>query len=326
MPACTSRLAVRPPCKVDHPRDACELPCAGLASSGFPQSPFALKFVDEFEEERHLPILGLPADADWVLHAPNAYDPVMIHNPFVYQLSRDLGRYSPRTRFIEVFVSRQSGHLRELHYNGVYVLTEKIRIAKHRVDIDRLGAEDLQPPMSRGGYLMKFDRMGPGESGVFGTGGRGLVYVEPKEQLIQLPQRAEQRRYVKKFFSDFENALNGPNFKDPVSGYRAYLDVNAAIDFHVLEVLSGNVDAMVLSTYFYKARNGKIVCGPHWDFDRALGSTDGRDDNPANWNTGPFFGGEWWPQLFSDVDFWQSWVDRWEELVEAILPRPISIV
>jgi len=279
-----------------------------------PQSPFALKFVDEFEEERHLPILGLPADADWVLYAPNAYDPVMIHNPFVYQLSRDLGRYSPRTRFIEVFISRQSGHLRELHYNGVYVLTEKIKIAKHRVDIDRLGAEDLQPPNVSGGYLMKFDRVGPGESGVFGTGGRGLVYVEPKEQLIQLPQRAEQRRYVKKFFSDFENALNGPNFKDPVSGYRAYLDVDAAIDFHVLEVLSGNVDAMVLSTYFYKARNGKIVCGPHWDFDRALGSTDGRDDNPANWNTGPFFGGEWWPQLFSDVDFWQSWVDRWEEL------------
>jgi hypothetical protein len=286
----------------------------GSTSSGFPQSPFALKFMDEFEEERHLSILGLPADADWVLYAPNAYDPVMIHNPFVYQLSRDLGRYSPRTRFVEVFVSRQAGHLRELHYNGVYVLTEKIRIAKHRVDIDRLGAEDMQPPNVSGGYLMKFDRVGPGESGVFGTGGRGLVYVEPKEQLIQLPQRAEQRRYVKKFFSDFENALNGPNFKDPVSGYRAYLDVDAAIDFHVLEVLSGNVDAMVLSTYFYKARNGKIVCGPHWDFDRALGSTDGRDDNPANWNTGPFFGGEWWPQLFSDVDFWQSWVDRWEEL------------
>jgi len=71
---------------------------------------------------------------------------------------------------------------------------------------------------------------------------------------------------------------------------------------------------MVLSTYFQKLRNGKIVCGPHWDFDRALGSTDGRDDNPRQWNTGPFFGGAWWPKLFSDPDFWQQWVDRWQDL------------
>src|SRR5205814_4252382 len=105
-----------------------------------------------------------------------------------------------------------------------------------------------------------------------------------------------------------------PNWKDPAKGYRAYLDVDAAIDFHVLEVLSGNVDAMVLSTYFHKPRGGKIICGPHWDFDRALGSTDGRDANPREWNTGPFFGGEWWPQLCSDPDFWQQWVDRWQEL------------
>jgi hypothetical protein len=88
--------------------------------------------------------------------------------------------------------------------------------------------------------------------------------------------------------------LHGPNWKDPLTGYAAYLDVDAAIDFHVLEVLSGNVDAMVLSTFFYKPRNGKIVCGPHWDFDRALGSTDGRDAEPRQWETGPFFGGEWW--------------------------------
>ena len=161
---------------------------------------------------------------------------------------------------------------------------------------------------------MKFDRVGPGENGFYGTSERGLVYVEPKEQTILLPQRAAQRDYLRSFFGEFNAALHGENWKDPVRGYRAYLDVDAAIDFHVLEVLSGNVDAMVLSTYFHKPRNGKIVCGPHWDFDRALGSTDRRDANPRYWNTGQFFGGEWWPRLFSDPDFWQKWVDRWQDL------------
>jgi len=286
----------------------------GSTSSGMPQSGFALQFLDEFNEEKHLSPLGLPAESDWVLYAPNAYDPVLIHNPFIHQLSRDIGRYSSRTRFVEVFIERGAGRLKESYYNGLYVLEEKIKVGKNRVNIDRVGAEDLKPPNVTGGYLLKFDRMGPGESGVFGYGDRGMVYVEPKEQVIRLPQRAPQREYVDKFFNEFNRALHGPKWKDPASGYRAYIDVDAAIDFHVLEVLSGNVDAMVLSTYFYKPRNGKIICGPHWDFDRALGSIDPRDEYPRIWNTGPFFGGEWWPRLFSDPDFWQQWVDRWQEL------------
>jgi len=286
----------------------------GSTSSGFPQSPFAIKVLDEFDEERHIPFFGLPSDSDWVLYAPNGYDLPMIHNPLVYQLSREMGRYSPRTRFIEAFVVRSPGPVRDPHYYGLYVLTEKIKVSKDRINIDRIGPEDLKPPNVTGGYILKFDRLGPGERGVFATGDRGMIYVEPKEQTIRLPQRKEQFNYLEKFLTEFDGALNGPKFKDPVSGYRAYLDVDAAIDFHVLEVLSGNVDAMVLSTYFYKPRGGKITCGPHWDFDRALGSTDGRDDNPRNWNTGPFFGGNWWPQLFSDIDFWQQWVDRWQNL------------
>jgi hypothetical protein len=286
----------------------------GSSSSGLPQSSFAVDFLDEFNDEKPHAVLGLPTDSEWILYAPNGYDPVLIHNPFIHQLSRDMGRYSSRTRFVEVFVVQNAGRVKEAHYNGLYVLEEKIKIGRNRVNIDRLGPEDLKPPQVTGGFVMKFDRLGPGENGFSVSGDRGLAHVEPKEQTLLLPQRAPQREYLRAFFGDFERALHGANWKDPATGYRAYLDVEAAIDFHVLEVLSGNVDAMVLSTYFHKPRNGKIVCGPHWDFDRALGSTDGRDANPRQWDTGPFFGGDWWPRLFSDPDFWQRWVDRWQEL------------
>ncbi len=286
----------------------------GSSSAGFPQSNFAVEFLNEFNEEKPHEALGLPADSDWILYAPNAYDPVLIHNPFIHQLSREMGRYSPRTRFVEVFLVQSAGPVKVADYHGLYVLEEKIKIGGNRVDIDRLGAEDLKPPQVTGGYLLKFDRLGPDESGFAVNGDRGLVYVEPKEHTILLPQRAPQREYLQNFFNEFNRALHGENWRDPASGYRAYLDVEAAIDFHVLEVLSGNVDAMVLSTYFHKPRGGKIVCGPHWDFDRALGSTDERDANPRVWSTGPFFDGAWWPRLFRDADFWQRWVDRWQEL------------
>lgn len=286
----------------------------GSTSSGMPQPGFAMEFIDEFNQERDLALLGLPAESDWILYAPNAYDPVLIHNPFVHQLSRDLGRYSPRTRFVEMFVVRSAGAVRLSHYAGLYVLEEKIKIGKNRVNIHRLDEDDLQPPDVTGGYLLKVDRLGPGESGLFSHGERGIIHVEPREQVISLPQRAPQLRYLLNYFEAFERALDSDEWKDPARGYRAYLDVDAAIDFHVLEVLSGNVDALVLSTYFHKPRHGKITFGPHWDFDRALGSTDGRDEDPRVWNTGPFFGGPWWPRLFTDADFWQRWVDRWQEL------------
>jgi hypothetical protein len=287
----------------------------GSSSAGLPQPSFAVQFLDEFNDEKDLALLGLPADSDWVLYAPNVYDPVLIHNPFVHQLSRDLGRYSPRTRFVEVFLSRGAGRLRETHYHGLYVLQEKIKIASQRVNIDKLSAADVKASKVTGGYLLKFDRLGPNELGTgLDTGGFPLVYVEPKEPTMDLPQRAPQRKYIRSYLRDFQRVLAGDDWKNPTNGYRAYLDVDAAIDFHVLEVLSGNVDAMVLSTYFYKPRGGKIICGPHWDFDRALGSTDGRDENPRHWNTGPYFSGTWWPRVCSDPDFWQQWADRWQEL------------
>ena len=47
-------------------------------------------------------------------------------------------------------------------------------------------------------------------------------------------------------------------------------------------MLAMNVDALRLSTHLYKTREGKLGMGPLWDFDRALDSADGRDDNPAN--------------------------------------------
>src|SRR5205814_3747324 len=114
--------------------------------SGFRQSPFAIKFLDEFNAERPLSPIGLPAESEWVLYPPNDYDLAMIHNPFVYQLSRDMGRYSSRTRFVEVFVVRNDGPVKDVHYNGLYVLTEKIKAGPQRVQIDRLGPEDLKPP------------------------------------------------------------------------------------------------------------------------------------------------------------------------------------
>ncbi|MBI3416104.1 MAG: lamin tail domain-containing protein [Verrucomicrobia bacterium] len=292
----------------------------GSSTLGLPKISLAVEFRDEFERDLHHEILGLPAESDWVLYAPNEFEPVLIHNPFIHQLSRDMGRYSSRTRFVEVYLNTRTGPIAAANYFGIYVLEEKIKIGKHRIDIDKLEPEHINPPEVTGGYAFKVDRTGPGESGFVGAG-QQMVYVDPNERTIKLAARAPQRQYLKDFFAEFGKALGAADWTDSQLGYPAYFDVDAGVDFHVLEVLSGNVDAMVLSTYLHKPRNGKITYGPHWDFDRALGSTDGRDQNPRNWNTGPFFGTGWWTRLLRDPDFWQKWIDRYQELRETHLSR-----
>ncbi len=284
----------------------------GSSTQGYGKSSFAVEFWDEFNDDVDREVLGLPSESDWVLYAPNNFEPVLIHNPFVHQLSRDMGCYSPRTRFVEVYLNKSTGPIAAANYNGIYVLEEKIKINPRRVAIDRLKPEHLQAPEVTGGYLLKIDRLDPGDTG-FSAAGQTMCYVDPKEKIIRLPQRDPQEKFIKDYFDSFGRALNGANWLHPVQGYRAYVDVDGWIDFHVLEVLTGNVDALVLSTYFHKPRQGKIVFGPHWDFDRALGSTDGRDANPRRWTTGPFFTG-WWSRLFRDPDFWQKWIDRYQEL------------
>ena len=144
-----------------------------------------------------------------------------------------------------------------------------------------------------------------------------MKYFYPGEEDILQPERDAQEQYLRGYFDDFGAALYGAQYTDPINGYAPWFDVDAAIDHHLLNVLAYNVDALRLSTYIHKPRNGKITFGPIWDFDRSLNSNDSRDDNPVGWRSGggtDFFNYSWWSRLFTDIDFFQNYIDRWQEL------------
>jgi len=292
----------------------------GSSTEGLPKASLRVEFQDEFGQDKARSLLGMPEEADWVLYGANAFEPVLIHNPFMHDLSRDIGRYSPRSRICEVFlVTSGTNAVQYSSYNGVYVAMERIEIGKERVDLGSLEPENLVPPALTGGYLMKVDRLDPGDSGIFAA---GLVFgmVEPKESELRDPARAPQLNYLTGYMDSFANAVNGSAYADPVVGYRAFVDVPSWIDHHLLNVMAFNVDALRLSAYFGKRRGGLLEFGPLWDFDRALGSMDGRDANPRVWRSTvgdrgtPFFTFPWWDRMFTDPEFWQAYIDRYQEL------------
>src|ERR1700728_3538733 len=120
----------------------------------------------------------------------------------------------------------------------------------------------------------------------------------------------------------FWTALNSANYTNLTLGYPAYIDIGSWIDHHILNVMTFNVDALRLSAYFYKPRQGQLIFGPIWDFDRSQGSTDGRDYDPFYWcnpEGTDYFNYTWWGQMFTDIDFWQNWIDRYENLRTNLL-------
>jgi len=288
----------------------------GSSTLGLPDQSWAVEFWNDLNGDQNYSPLGLPAESDWVLYSPDFYEPVMIHNPLIYQLSNEIGRYAPRTRLAALYLNTSGKAVSEADYNGIYVLEEKIKIGKNRVSIVKLNETDNSPTSVTGGYLVKVDRLDLGDYG-FVAADQTNAYVNPDESDINTPQRAPQKQYLQNYLDAFGAALSGTNYLDPTNGYRAFVDVASWIDYHILNVMTFNVDALRLSAFFSKDRNGKLVFGPIWDFDRSQGSNDSRDYWPRIWCSPlgtDYFNYSWWGRLFTDPDFWQAWIDRYQDL------------
>lgn len=281
----------------------------GSSSLGFPKKSMGFELNDEKNEAVDVDLLGLPAESDWILFS--AYnDRTLMRDVMAYELSNAMGQYAPRIRYVELFVNTGDGRLTMADYEGVYVLVEKIKRDANRVDIAKIETSDSTEPNVSGGYIFKKDRLDPGDSGFSTSSGQVLGWVEPKEQEVTTAQRA----WVQNFFSQFETALYGANFRDPVNGYAKYIDVDAFIDHHIMVELCKNIDGYRLSTFMYKDRGGKLKMGPIWDYNLSLGNADYNEGwMTSGWYWSLLGDGEypWYRRLFQDPDFQQRYIDRW---------------
>lgn len=284
----------------------------GSSTASHPKKPYAMEVWNETDDDKTVSILGMPANSDWVLSAPYRYDRALIRDAFVFELSNQIGRYAPRTRFVELFANTGGGPLSQSDYQGVYSVAQKIKQGTDRVNVADLSPTVTIEPDITGGYIFKIDDPDPGDRGWTTRRGNGtLAHVYPKEN--ELPD--EQRDFIRGFVQDFEDALYGPNSSDPEIGYRAWFDVDAAIDFHILQQLTKNPDGLVRSTYLHKDRGGKITFGPAWDFDRGMGADiDTRAGPTSGWGMIYPWTLKWWSRLLRDPDFEQAWIDRWFQL------------
>ncbi len=258
----------------------------GSSSQMFPKKQYGIELRDDVGEGVSASLLGMPAEEDWVLFAPYN-DKSLMRDALAYKLGRDLGQYAPRTRFCEVIINDV--------YQGVYVLIEKIKRDKNRVDINKLNPDENSGDNLTGGYIIKIDKSTGSGSGGWtstypppGRNGNQTIYFQydyPKDVDIT----SQQKNYIQQVLSNFEGTLAGNDFTDPVQGYARYIDVNSFIDFFIANEVSKNVDGYRLSTYLHKQKDsdgGKLRMGPIWDFNLGFGNANYcTQGNPEGWVT-----------------------------------------
>lgn len=141
----------------------------GRASLRYAKRSYTLKTVDARNDMAKFQVLGLPKESDWVLYAPYP-DKTLMRDVIAYELSNQIGRWAPRTRFVELFLNETGGRISRQDYMGVYVFEEKVARGKNRVNIAGLGPDENSEPALTGGYIFKKDH-GDGEAGPMQIGG-----------------------------------------------------------------------------------------------------------------------------------------------------------
>jgi hypothetical protein len=299
----------------------------GRYSASLPQKPYGFETRDASGGNLNVPILGMPAENDWVLTA-NYNDKAFLRNYLAFDLFRKMGHYATRTAYCEVVVNGD--------YQGIYLLGEKIKRDSNRVDIAKLNPDENEGDDLTGGYIFVNDYYTLSDSWLSNYSPLNkpgsdvyFVYYYPEPDVITTTQKA----YLKDFVGSFENTLYSPGFKSNNTGYRAYLDVNSFVDYFILGELSRNVDAYKKSRFYFKnkdSKGGLIHSGPPWDFDWAwkdiaedcihVNQTDGsgwayRINDCNNWPVPP----SWEVRLLQDEAFANQIHDRYFLLRKTIL-------
>ncbi len=237
-----------------------------------------------------------------------------------YAIAQGLGRWSPRTRFVELFLDGK--------YQGLYLLIEKVRRDRDRLPLPKVAATAAEGDIT-GGFTFHHEGAGNGGINDFSaTSKLKYTYDYPKADEIT----PEQTAYLKAAVNKMEAALK------PTADFANVIDVASWVDYTVMQEVANNWDGYARSVHFAKlpsALGGRVMVRPLWDFDLAFGNGgvnyivagvvrtnySCRTDNWSYKNGRPGVDGvpPYWPRLQADPSFQAALKCRWTEVRKGTL-------
>jgi len=259
----------------------------GGVSQGYAKKSYGLTLDSPFS------MAGLHPGAHWVLNA--AYiDRSLMRHKLAYDLFMSLGatnqpRHASSSRFVEVYLNRK--------YNGVYLLME-------RVDWRLLKLHPFNSNDTTHACIYK----AVDHSANFAQAGHpGYEQREPDP--LQSPYWGPLDR-----FDRFVSSTSDDAFFNPENGIAVRLDLENAIDFHLLVLLTYNLDG--IDKNFIIARDWKAADAipkfffVPWDYDGTFGRNWDSSAVPATgWLSNHLF-----DRLLSRPDYGRKFAARWKQL------------
>jgi len=256
----------------DFNREKIEIRLRGNSTTYLPKRPYRIKFPEKYSP------LGLNHAnvRSWALLA-NDCDKSLIRNDVAFQISRIMQdgasyrQFTPCTRFVDLYLNGV--------YEGNYHLTDQVQVNPGRVEVQSLTASDAgNTSRITGGYLLELDGFAEGEP---------LWFMSPRGMKVSIKHpddddyAPEQVTWITNYFATVENALFSQDFKNPVTGWRKYINMASWVDYCIINEMAGNSDAW-WQTFMSKERGiDFFVMGPVWDFDIAF-NNDNRIFNATN--------------------------------------------
>ena len=289
---------------------SCEIRGRGNTTWTWPKKPYLIKL----DEKQH--IFGMHKHKRWVLLA-NFMDRTLMRNLVSMKVS-SMTKLAWTPGCVPVELVLNGKHV------GSYLLIEQVRVDNHRVNITEMTKDDNSGNALTGGYLLELDFhydnevqwKDPHGSNNQSGGGIpfGVKYPDPDDLT------SAQLKYIKQYVFDAAEALYGKDFKDPVKGWRAWIDEDSFIDYWIVYEVMGNHElGNPGSVFMHKDRGGKLVAGPCWDFDWGVLSYN----TSPQARTGLINGSAiWYGRLRQDPEFEAKLKARFNELLPQLETIP----
>lgn len=260
----------------------------GASSLGYPKKSLSLTL------DKPAPWLGLRESKQWVLNA--AYvDRSLMRHKLSYDLFRSLSvsnapRFASSSRFVEVNLNGR--------YHGVFLLMERV---------DRALLE-----------LRRYDSNAPSQACIYKAVDHAANFSQPGhagyEQREPDAETGEHWGPMDEF-NQFVSRATDADFFHPETGIASRLDMDNAIDFHLLVLLTSNMDG--IDKNFLIARNAPTKAAPKprfffapWDYDATFGRNwEASRVEPTAWLSNHLFN-----RLLSNQDYQKKFAARWRHL------------
>lgn len=300
--------------KINHLTDSCNgyngiigIEIRGCSSQCFDKKSYGFETRLADGENNNVSLLGLPEENDWIHYGPYS-DKSLMRNVLSMYIGRQTGEYASRTKWCELVIDGE--------YMGLYVLMEKIKRDKNRVDVCNLKEKDTTGVDLTGAYIFSVDRdEGPLSGWLSPHYYKPFYrYRDPNDNEIA-PQ---QKSYIQNYICSFEEAVKNSSSSEE---YSQYIDIPSFVNYWIATEIFKNLDNYKFSFFMYKTRDdkgGKIHFGPLWDLNLAYGNYCVDNPGPEGWSYIwaflDFSTSPWIIDVSEDEDIQNRINSRWFEL------------